>query len=374
MPTARERRRYIDWARGLAVLVMIEAHTFDAWTRITSRVGHAYRNITVLGGFAAPLFLWLAGVALVLSAERAVERTGSRRKAAETICRRGLEIFILAFLFRLQAFIVSPGSAPVMLFRVDILNIMGPAIVVAGFVWGVASGVWTATIAFTVLASAVAMVTPVVRVAPWVNLLPLWGQWYVRPQADYTLFTVFPWVGFLFAGGAVGVLVAAARDAHKEGRLQLVLGAVGVLLIVLGFYTASLPSVYHPRSSFWYTSPTFFAIRLGVMMLALTMLYGVQAGIGRWAAGAAPALAILAPIERIGRSSLFVYWIHVELVYGYATWPLRRHLTLWQMAVAYVLFCAAMYGALLLRDRVVAAWRLRGGSGSTAEPVGAQIG
>ena len=364
MPTARERRRYIDWARGLAVLVMIEAHTFDAWTRTTSRVGHAFRNLTVLGGFAAPLFLWLAGVALVLSAERAAERTGSRRLAAATICRRGLEIFILAFLFRLQAFIVSPGSAPVMLFRVDILNIMGPAIVVAGLVWGFASGVWTATIAFAVLASSIAIVTPIVRGAPWVNVLPIWGQWYVRPQADYTLFTVVPWVGFLLAGGAVGALIAAARDSREEGRLHLALGGVGALLIVVGFYTASLPSVYHPRSSFWYTSPTFFAIRLGVMMLGLTMLYGVQVGIGRWVGGT---------LERIGRSSLFIYWIHVELVYGYATWPLRRHLSLWQMAVAYVLFCAAMYGALLLRDRVVAAWRLRRLSGGTAEPAGAQI-
>ena len=68
----------------------------------------------------------------------AVRRGGSRRDAAEAVCRRGLEIFILAFLFRLQAFIVSPGSHPVTLFRVDILNIMGPAIVAAGLVWALA--------------------------------------------------------------------------------------------------------------------------------------------------------------------------------------------------------------------------------------------
>jgi uncharacterized membrane protein len=363
VPPARERRRYIDWARGLAVLVMIEAHTFDAWTRYTSRVGHNYRNLTVLGGFAAPLFLWLAGVALVLSAERTLERTGSRREAAAAICRRGLEIFILAFLFRVQAFIVSPGSAVVMIFRVDILNIMGPGIVLAGLIWWLAEGVWTAAIAFTVLTSGVAMMTPIIRGAQWVNALPRWGQWYVRPEADYTNFTMFPWVGFLLAGAAVGALIAAARDSREEGRLQLVLGGAGALFVAAGFYTATLPSLYHPRSSFWYTSPTFFAIRLGVMMLALTLLYALQAGIGRWAG------KLMIPIERIGRSSLFIYWIHVELVYGYATWPLRHRLTLWQMAVAYALFCAAMYGALILRDRVVAAWRLRHISGGTAEPV-----
>ncbi len=88
-----------------------------------------FRDATVLGGFAAPLFLWLAGLAVVLAAAAAVRRGGSRREAAEAVCRRGLEIFILAFLFRLQAFLVSPGGHPITLFRVDILNIMGPAIV-----------------------------------------------------------------------------------------------------------------------------------------------------------------------------------------------------------------------------------------------------
>jgi len=45
--------------------------------------------------------------------------------------RRGLEIFLLAFVFRAQSFIVSPGNPLVSLLRVDILNIMGPSIVVA---------------------------------------------------------------------------------------------------------------------------------------------------------------------------------------------------------------------------------------------------
>ena len=130
------RRAYIDWARGLAVLVMIEAHTFDAWTRPASRHGAAWGYLGVLAGFAAPAFLWLAGVGVALSAAATARRSGSRARAVDMVCRRGLEIFILAFLFRLQAFIVSPGSHPVTLFRVDILNIMGPAMVVAGIVWG----------------------------------------------------------------------------------------------------------------------------------------------------------------------------------------------------------------------------------------------
>src|SRR5262245_40168298 len=123
---ARGRRIYIDWARGIAVLVMIGAHTLDAWTRAADRGTQAYAWLTILGGFAAPLCLWLAGVGVALSAARTIVITrGTRAAAVEAICRRGIEIFLLAFLFRLQAFVISPGSPPVMLFRVDILNVMG---------------------------------------------------------------------------------------------------------------------------------------------------------------------------------------------------------------------------------------------------------
>src|SRR5262245_429262 len=116
---------------------MIEAHVLDAWTRGADRQTAAFRAAAIVGGFAAPLFLWLAGVTLVLSAAAIVRRDGRRAVAMESMCRRGVEIFILAFLFRLQAFIITPGSHPVTLFRVDILNIMGPAIALAGVVWGV---------------------------------------------------------------------------------------------------------------------------------------------------------------------------------------------------------------------------------------------
>lgn len=119
---------------------MIEAHALDAWTRTGDQSFQLYGYLMLLGGMAAPPFLWLAGLGLALSGEQALGRGSNRRAATEAIVARGAEIFILAFLFRLQAFIVSPGSAAVTLFRVDILNVMGPAIAVAGVVWGVAGG------------------------------------------------------------------------------------------------------------------------------------------------------------------------------------------------------------------------------------------
>ncbi len=369
---SRPRLAYVDWARGIAVLLMIEAHTVDAWTRLNVRRSIPFRDATVLGGFAAPLFLWLAGLAVVLAATRTAERSGSRRAASEMICRRGLEIFILAFLFRVQAFIVSPGSHPVALFRVDILNIMGPAIAAAGVVWLAASTTARRVTWYAVLAIAVAIVTPLVRLAPFVDGLPLWVQWYIRPAGEYTTFTLFPWAGFVFAGGSVGALIAAAREARDERRVHAILGIVGVVLVAIGFSTAARPSIY-AASSFWTSSPTWFAIRLGILMIALTVIYACEAvfaalkgrathkvALGhatqKVAQGFSPAID---PVARLGRSSLFVYWIHVELVYGYASWGWRHRLPLWGTAIAYVLFCVLMYRAIGWRDLAVRRWRNR---------------
>ena len=350
------RRQYIDYLRGVAVLIMLLAHTFDAWTADGVRSTVAFRRVLILGGFGAPLFLWLAGVASVLSAERTFRRSGSRKAAALSVFRRGVEIFLLAFLFRLQGFIVSPGASPVTLFRVDILNVMGPSIAAAGLVWGLSRNRVVVGVANATLAIAFAMSTPLVRMAAWVNALPVGAQWYLRPAGDLTNFTLVPWAGFVFAGGAAGLLLAAARDQRTEMRAQLSIATAGAALTAVGFYGASLPTIYR-QSSFWTSSPTYFAIRTGVMMLALTATYGlVRAAASR--GGTLPWL------ERLGRRSLFVYWIHVELVYGYATWPIRHRLEIWQTTIAWLAFSVMIYGFVVLRDRLVAWWHTKGSAPS----------
>jgi uncharacterized membrane protein len=305
----------------------------------------------VLGGFAAPLFLWLAGVSVALSAARLNQRDDSPRAAARAICRRGLELFVLAFLFRLQAFIVTPGSHPVTIFRVDILNVMGPAIALAGLMWLVGSRPARLAALQGTLAAVIALVTPIVVASPLVAILPLGLQWYFRPAGDLTAFTIFPWSGFVFAGAASGVLLAAASRMREERRMNVAMAAVGVVLIAIGDYCASRPAIYR-QSAFWTTSPAWFAIRLGIVMVGIAVLCAIADIAALWNRA-------WHPLERLGRSSLFVYWIHVELVYGYASWPLRGRLPIWGSLVGCVLFSLLMYRAILLRDRVVPKIRAR---------------
>jgi hypothetical protein len=58
------------------------------------------------------------------------------------------------------------------------------------------------------------------------------------------------------------------------------------------------------------------------------------------------------PLVTFGRSSLFVYWIHVEMVYGFLTWPIHRRLTFEQAIVAFAVFTVFLYGLVKLKDRI----------------------
>ncbi len=340
---------------------MILAHILDAWTDPAVRSTPAFRGLRVLGGFAAPLFLWLAGVAVALAGERALGMARSRREASQQLVRRGLEIFILAFVFRVQSWLFNPGGPPIMIFRVDILNIMGLAMAVAGALWGLTRSRGRQVVLFAAIAAATAMLTPVVQSAAWVDGLPIWLQWYVRPAGEHTLFTWFPWAGFVFAGTAVGVLLASAVDGRAEHRLHLILGLCGSVLVALGFYTASLPSIYR-QASFWTSSPTFFAIRAGVMLLAASAIYAGAVAAGRWRLA-------LGPLQRLGRASLFLYWVHVQIVYGWVTSPLRHHLEVWQTLVAFAVFSLMTYALIPLRDAILEAWQAPGPERETPQTV-----
>jgi hypothetical protein len=59
------------------------------------------------------------------------------------------------------------------------------------------------------------------------------------------------------------------------------------------------------------------------------------------------------PLEEFGRASLFVYWIHVEMVYGFFSRPIRRGLSLEEAVAAYVLFTVLLLGLVRVKNWLV---------------------
>jgi uncharacterized membrane protein len=337
------RREHLDWLRGVAVLLMIDAHLFDGWTAEPDRQGTAFRALMMIGGGGTTLFLFLAGVAAALSAGSKLRRSGSPSGAANAVVRRGLEVFALAFLFRLQAWILGWSHRPTDLLRVDILNIMGPSIVVAALLWRLGASSRARALIFAAATAATAFLTPLIRILPPAFLPPPILA-YIVPVAGLSNFVVFPWTALVLAGAFVGVLIDAAQTPALDRRIQARLAAGGVIVSIAAFAASLLPTPF-PASDFWTTSPAYLFLRSGLATLGVA---GAHAWVRQWGDGAHRSL-----LTQLGRTSLFIYWIHVELVYGLISRPWHRGLDLQQAAVAYVAFCGLMLACSIAKERIV---------------------
>jgi succinate-acetate transporter protein len=91
--------------------------------------------------------------------------------------------------------------------------------------------------------------------------------------------------------------------------------------------------------AFWVGPISIVSWRVGTMLLLL-------AGSWRWllnrTVGTSNALLVF------GRTSLFVYWVHVELAYGNFSYPLHHALRLPWAIAAYVTFTLLMLGCAML--------------------------
>jgi uncharacterized membrane protein len=344
----------------VAVIVMVMAHVTDAWTRDADRGRTLYMYTVFVAGLAAPLFLFLAGLTIAMAASSRAMSVGFA--AAASMARlRGLQVFALAFLFRLQSQLLGWGALSNFL-KVDILNVMGIAMIAAALIWGLSERRVTRIVLFAIATVAVTMGTPLVRETGLLSVLPDPIEAYIRPLPGRTNFALFPWMGFVFGGAIAGELVYAARTAAQERQLQIGLLMAGLGGMVAAYAASFRPSIY-PVANFWTSSPTFFFIRLGFCTAMVPLARAVDSFHGLVRARLGDRLPPGAPgtvITTLGRSSLFVYWIHVEMAYGGLGRPFKRALPLELSLVATVALCALLYAIVKWKDRKMKAIELTG--------------
>jgi uncharacterized membrane protein len=332
---------------------MVHAHILDSWTRDSDRTTRLYYSLQWIGGVASALFLFLAGVAMAMSAGSKARQAGKSQVGAQAARRRGWEIFLLAFVFRLQQEILGFGPLQTLL-KVDMLNVMGLAMVAASALWQVTPRPRLRAAAFLAVTAAITFLTPLVRAAAWLAPLPDPLEAYLRPAGNYAAFPLFPWAGYLLAGVAVGDFVDRLRAHQKKPTpLHVALFISGVSGVALATWASYRPALYS-TADFWHDSPTIFFIRLGAVATLVAVSWVIESLSERGIL----ALRAFRVLVTLGRSSLFVYWIHVEMVYGLLADPLKRQLPLWGTQLAWLLLCVALYWIVVWKNRVLEGYEL----------------
>jgi hypothetical protein len=249
--------------------------------------------------------------------------------------KRAGQIFALAFAFRFQMWIVSIDKSPwTDLLRVDVLNTMGFALLClsAMAVFRTADRIRLCA----VLGAMIAAAGPFVSAIDWSGLPPL-VKHYVTPDTFY--FGFFPWAAFVAFGMSAGSLLRQLRREQVGTAMQW-LGGAGLAIAFFAWFCASLPYSIYPHVEFWRDSPALIFIKLGVLLILLAFSYAWNLGLpeAQWSL-----------VRQFGITSLLVYWVHVELVYGRWFWFLKENLTLAQTVSAAIVVTFLMLGISLLR-------------------------
>ena len=340
-----QRRGYLDWMRGLAVLIMIASHVLDAWTRVDARDGWVFRWAMIGAGFGAPLFLFLAGIAIPLSAGSKLRRTGDAGAASRAVVRRGFWVFGLAFLFRVQAWVLGWAPARTLL-KVDILNIMGPSIAAAGALWGAfRSPRARGGICRGHAGDCVPDADRADHAAP---RPPAGSGRGLHPPDSRAVELLHLPVGRLSVRGRPDWRAARQRSRARRGSAS----PDSAVCRRSGAGDRRLRGIVSPNSlhavGVLGGSPAFFLLRTGVITAALAIAYvwnERRSAVVRWS-----------PVQQLGRSSLFIYWIHVEMVYGLISLPLHKSLSFGAAGAALAAFAVFMLVCSIVKDLIVAWW------------------
>ena len=329
------RLAYMDWMRGLAVAVMIETHVFNSFLRVDLRKSDTYMIAQSIGGLAAPLFLFIAGIMVGFRVDKRDEQGLGPRARMFDIWKRGGYILCIAELILFQQYVSqwAFGNWRYLL-RVDILNCMALAIAVSGIV---ALGAAPKRPGLALLLGAViAGMAPVACALPW-NRAPTLLQDYLIPGPRR--FAFFPEAAYVPFGMAAGFVLRRAGERGLPTAMTWIAFA-GFGLVYGGQFFSAQPYSLYPNSDFWVNSPGLIVIRTGVMALLLTISF-------LWTRFVFTARIL----RQLGTTSLLVYWVHVELVYGswLAVW--KRHLTVGQTALATISIIALMYALSVAKTR-----------------------
>jgi hypothetical protein len=180
-----------------------------------------------------------------------------------------------------------------------------------------------------VLGLATAVASPVVSLID-PGLLPEYVRMYLVPDARY--FSFFPWAAFVAFGLSAGSILRLVT-ADQMHRVMQWCAITGFGLVITAQYFSNLPYSLYSNSDFWLNSPGLIFIKLGVILLLLSFTFiWTHHGAGEgWSW-----------VRQLGTTSLLVYWVHIELVYGrwFGFW--KESLTYGQCTIAAAVLVVAM--------------------------------
>jgi hypothetical protein len=300
---------FIDFARAMAVVLMIIGHSVSALLHPDYNSGPWYDAWQFQRGLTSSLFLLLSGFAFSVATTRHWTLHTHPSRAVFRRLRRFSFFIMLGYTLHVPVLPITrlltvDAAGWRTFFQVDVLQLIGITFVgVQALVMICRTRALFMAVSFLLAVALVALTPPVWNV-DWTATLPVSVAAYLSPGTG-SIFPLFPFAASVLIGAGAGQIYArwpAGRLAVFES--QVLLGAGGLMALAALMPRLAGVSLYGPGPGAFI--PVEFVLRTGVSLVIL----GVIAHLSRR----------ITHLPRVfgaaAQESLLVYYAHLCVVYG----------------------------------------------------------
>lgn len=308
---------FIDLMRAIAVLQMVQGHTVDVL------LSSDFRNLEdpifavwhFLRGMTAPIFMFTAGTVFTYLF-RSVKKPFKENYRVKKGLRRALLLISLGYMLRYPTWKIFDFSEVTfeqwnVFFSIDVLQLIGFSLLILLFILFLSEKMKIKFLfSFIVSTSVIFLASPFVYKINWIEFMP-------EPIAAYfytstgSLFPLFPWSGYVIAGGILGSYLAEHPLVFKTSRFSLILAIFGGAFILIAILSQMILESMNIQIVSPQIEPNTIFFRMGFVFILTALVSYISLRVNH-----IPQLIILA-----GRNTLLIYVVHLIILYGSAWSP-----------------------------------------------------
>jgi len=315
----RERLKFIDMARSIAILLMLEGHF------IGLTLGQAYRDDDNLfyatwnfvRGFTAPMFFTVTGVVFVYLLTNNVQAGYFKNRRVKKGFQRSLELLFWGYALQLNIQNIGQyisGNVSNWIYAFHVLQSIGIGIAFLLLIFGIYKLIGKGGLWFYYFLSA----TTLFSFYPYLKNLPeetyLLTDWPLFIQnmikGPDSVFPIVPWVAFTLYGGMVGALLNRFHEHVRKDWFPITFIGLGLALNLFGytiFETVDLLFKYiYTDSSIDLSFNSWLYGRLGQVLIVIGILMFIEKYLN-----VKDSLFL-----KVGQNTLQIYIVHVIVLYS----------------------------------------------------------
>ena len=322
----KTRLYFIDIARSIAILLMLEGHFVDNGLMDVYRDTNndIYNAWLFVRGFTSPIFLTITGIVFtyLLIGNNHLEYFKNNR--IKKGYKRVVELLFWGYVVQVYAF--------------HVLQCIGIGILSILILYGIYKAVkiiplWVYFFfAGTIIFSSYIVISSWPKEYYWPESAPIFIQNMFHGK--YSIFPILPRMGYTMYGAMIGVILYTYKSKVKDWSFILSVFLIGaflyfflkdILLILDGIFAHP---IYHLYKVDWLYEC------LGMVLIILSILIAIEKFIGE----IKPNLFL-----KIGQNTLTIYILHMVVLYGSITGfginrVIHKNLTPWQILPATICF------------------------------------